>query len=163
MKTLLLLRHAKSSWENPSERDFARPLNARGLQDAPLMGSYLQAQDYQPDIILSSPATRARQTALLVREAAAFSAPVRYEATIYEAQLKDLLNLISALDEAYKLALIVGHNPGLTILLEHLTGCCEHLPTAAVAHIQLNQAHWRDIQAGGGQLLALVKPKQLSV
>ena len=114
MKTLLLMRHAKSSWDNPGLRDFDRPLNERGLKAAPLMGRYLRAQGIAPDLIVSSPAQRAQQTAQLVKEAARCAAPIRYEAAIYDANLNALLKVLQALDKTTKTVLLVGHNPSFS-------------------------------------------------
>jgi phosphohistidine phosphatase len=161
MKTLLLMRHAKSSWDNPAWRDFDRPLNGRGLKAAPLVGRYLRAQGLQPDIIVSSPANRAQHTAQLVKEAARFAAPIRYEAGIYEASVKDLFNVIYALEETAQTALLVGHNPGFSNLLSSLSGVYEQMPTAAAACLELNIAAWPEARAGGGRLAWLVKPRQL--
>ena len=113
MKTLLLLRHAKSSWSNPSLRDFDRPLNERGLKAAPLIGSLLLKRQLQPGLVLSSPAERARQTAALVVEAAQFAITPRFDERIYEASALALLELISQIDDGVEQAMIVGHNPGI--------------------------------------------------
>jgi phosphohistidine phosphatase len=161
MKTLLLMRHAKSSWDNPAWRDFDRPLNGRGLKTAPLMGVYLRGQGLKPDLILSSPAQRAQHTAQLVKDAAPFSAPLRYDAGIYEASLKDLLHIVYGLDEQTSTVLLVGHNPGFESLLAYLGGVRESMPTASVANIELNAETWPQARSGGGRLVWLVKPRQL--
>ena len=162
MKTLLLMRHAKSSWDTPGLRDFDRPLNGRGLNAAPLMGRYLRAQGIRPDLILSSPANRAQHTAQLVKEAAQFAAPIHYEAGIYEASIKELLHALFALEEEVKTVLLIGHNPGFNGLLGHLSGVHEPLTTASIAHLALNTDTWPAIRAGCGQLIWLVKPRQLT-
>ncbi len=162
MKTLLLMRHAKSSWGNPAWRDFDRPLNGRGLKAAPLMGRYLHAQGLGPDLIVSSPAQRAQQTAQLVKEAAPFAAPIHYEAGIYEASVKDLLNILFALEETAATVLLIGHNPGFAGLLAHLSGVHEHLPTASIANLTLNADTWPAVRGGCGQLAWLVRPRQLT-
>lgn len=162
MKTLLLMRHAKSSWDHPGLRDFDRPLNGRGLKAAPLMGRYLRAQGISPDLILSSPANRAQHTAQLVKEAAQFAAPIHYEAGIYEAGPKELLHALFALEEGVRSVLLVGHNPGFNSLLEHLSGVREPLPTASIAHLALDTDTWPALRAGCGQLIWLVKPRQLT-
>ena len=161
MKTLLLMRHAKSSWDNPGLRDFDRPLNERGLKAAPLMGRYLRAQGIAPDLIVSSPAQRAQQTAQLVKEAARCAAPIRYEAAIYDANLNALLKVLQTLDETAKTVLLVGHNPSFSGLVGHLSGSLEQMPTAAVANLELDCETWPALRAQSGRLVWCVKPKQL--
>lgn len=163
MKTLLLMRHAKSSWDNILLPDFARPLNARGLRAARQMARYLLEQGVTPDLIISSPAERARQTAQLVSATAWPAVPVRHEPAIYEATLNDLLNVMYALPEDCATVLLVGHNPGCAELTAYLVGHEERFPTAAVACIALRVAHWHEARSGGGQLLWLARPKELNL
>src|SRR5215210_125891 len=117
MKTLLLLRHAKSSWSDPMLRDFDRPLNERGLKAAPLVGRFMRKRKIQPGLVLGSPAERARQTAALVAEAAQLTAAQRFDERIYEASAIRLLEIISQIEETVDEAMLVGHNPGLEELL----------------------------------------------
>src|SRR5829696_6696370 len=112
MKRLFLLRHAKSSWDDSSLSDFERPLNRRGRTAAPFMGELIASRKIRPDIIVSSPATRARQTAELFKEAAALKCPLRFEKQIYDANLADLRTVVSKLEEEFSSALLVGHQPG---------------------------------------------------
>lgn len=161
MKTLLLLRHAKSSWSNPSLRDFDRPLNERGLKAAPLIGQLLLKRQIQPGLVLSSPAERARQTALFVAEAAQFATAPRFDESIYEASALALLEIISQIDDHVAQAMIVGHNPGMEELLMILTGETRRMPTAALAFISLNVEKWSEVREGTGRLEWLVKPKEL--
>jgi phosphohistidine phosphatase len=162
MKTLLLLRHAKSSWQSEGQRDFERPLNERGLKAAPLVGGYLQKERVGVDLVLASPAERARHTATLVVEAAQLATRVRYDERIYEASVERLMEVVAQIGEEANAALLVGHNPGLTGLLETLTGVAEHMPTAALAKITLDVEKWSKVGAGCGQLDWLVKPKELA-
>lgn len=161
MKQLLLMRHAKSSWDNPALTDFARPLNARGLQAAPQIGRYLLAQGIKPSLMISSPATRARQTTQLVCETAWPTLAVRYEATIYEASTATLLSLVWRLPDTSATVVMVGHNPGMAGLLAYLTSQHEHFPTAAVACINLPAENWAGAEGASGQLAWLVRPKEL--
>lgn len=162
MKTLFLLRHAKSSWKDVSLPDIERPLNERGRRAAPLMGKFMRKQKLQPDLILCSTAKRARQTIALVVKAAAFKAELRYDERIYEASLARLLEIVSQLDDAAQTALLVGHNPGFEELLESLTGEVRRMPTAALAHITLNIERWTDAREQSGELVRLVRPKDLA-
>jgi phosphohistidine phosphatase len=161
MKTLLLLRHAKSSWDNPSLRDFERPLNERGLKAAPLMGRFMSRRGLRPDLVISSPAERARATASLVLEAARLAPPVRFDARVYEAPGRRLLEVVSGAEEPASTLLLVGHNPGMEELIELLTGETRRVPTAALARVALDTDTWADLSEGAGRLEELVKPKEL--
>lgn len=164
MKTLLLLRHAKSGWKDANQLDFERPLNERGHGAAPLIGSYMRKQNLQPDLVLCSPALRAKQTAFLVAQAASFTADLRYDQRIYEAPAARLVEVISQVEDAANKVLLVGHNPGLEDLLENLTNEeHQHIPTAALALLTLNVEKWNKVRAGCGKLEWLVKPKELNV
>jgi phosphohistidine phosphatase len=162
MKTLLLLRHAKSSWQEADLRDFDRPLNKRGTKAAPLMGNFMRARAVRPDLIVSSPALRARTTAALVAESGELQAELRYDERIYEADLNALLKVVSQLDEAAETVLLVGHNPGFQELLKFLTGEEHEFPTAALAYIALETDKWSDAGQGSGRLQWLVTPKSLA-
>ena len=162
MKTLLLLRHAKSSWNDPTLRDFDRPLNERGLRAAPLIGSLLRERQLQPGLILSSPAERARQTTALVSEAAHLKVKPRFDERIYEASALALLEVVSQIEDRIDQAMLVGHNPGMEELLMTLTGEARRMPTAALAHIRLDVEKWSEVREGVGHLEWLVKPKELA-
>ena len=163
MKTLLLLRHAKSSWDNPALQDFDRPLNERGLRAAPLVGRHLRKRKIVPDLILCSPAQRTRETVSLVSKAAHIeSVLLRFDERIYEASAERLSEVISQIEEKVNQALLIGHNPGLEELILHLTGEEKRMPTAALAQITLNVDKWNRTSAGCGTLDWLVKPKELS-
>jgi phosphohistidine phosphatase len=162
MKTLFLLRHAKSSWKDVSLPDFERPLNERGLKAAPLIGKFMRRRKFRPDLILCSPAERARQTIALVSAAASFTAELRYDERIYEASDTRLLSLISQLDASVGKVLLVGHNPGLEELVQALTGEVRRMPTAALAHIRLGIERWADTSERSGELLQLITPKELA-
>jgi len=161
MKILLLLRHAKSNWKDASLTDFERPLNGRGLKAAPLIGRYLRRKKIRPDLILSSPAERARQTTALVVAAAQWNAELRYDERIYEASAGRLLEIISQIEESAGTVLLVGHNPGMEELLWRLTGESQTMPTAALAEISLDIDKWNRARERSGRLEWIVKPKEL--
>jgi phosphohistidine phosphatase len=161
MKTLLLLRHAKSSWKVLDQPDFERPLNGRGEKSAPLMGRYLRKQKIEPSLILCSPAERARQTAALFAEAARTNAELRYDERIYEASGLRLLEVVTQADEGADTVLLVGHNPGLEELVLLLTGEPRLMPTAALAKIDLSVDKWGKVKEQAGRLDWVVKPKEL--
>ena len=161
MKTLLLLRHAKSSWKIPDQPDFERPLNGRGERAAPLMGRHLRAEKLAPDLILCSPAERARQTAALFTKAAGLGAELRYDERIYEASALQLLEVVTQADDGAETLLLVGHNPGLEELILLLTGETWLMPTAALAKIDLSTDKWGKVKEQTGRVDWVVKPKDL--
>ena len=161
MKTLLLLRHAKSSWDNPSQNDFDRPLADRGERDAPRMGRALKERGPAPDLIVSSPAVRARQTVEAVINAAGFTAPLQFDQSIYDASLPDLMSVIRSLPDSSSTVLMVGHNPGFEGLVYRLSGASERMPTAGLAAIEFPVDRWQDVEDGQGKLLWHLIPRQL--
>lgn len=162
MKTIHLLRHAKSSWKDSDLSDFERPLNGRGREAAPLVGQFILQNKIRPDLILSSPAERARETATLVIKAAKLSAELRFDERIYEASAARLLDVVSQIDESVGVAMLVGHNPGMEDLLETLTGERHSMPTAALARIILDVEKWSKVRERTGRLDWLVRVKELA-
>ncbi len=160
MKTLYLLRHAKSSWTDNSLADFDRPLNARGRNAAPFIGELMARKELLPELIISSPAKRAMGTALLVKEASGSNASIQYDERIYEANPQTLKNVISQVTAEFDSVLMVGHNPGIEGLIDHLTGNLEPMPTAALAGISLNIAAWPEIEADCGKLDFIIRPSE---
>ncbi len=161
MKTLFVLRHAKSSWENTDLSDFARPLNERGLKAAPLMGKFIYKNQLQPELILSSPAERAKQTAILVKENAQTGGEIRYDERIYEASPASLLEVIAEQSDEIESVMLIGHNPGLEGLLKILTNETQQIPTAALAVIDLKIGKWSEINSSTGNLRTLIRPKEI--
>jgi phosphohistidine phosphatase len=161
VKTLLLMRHAKSNWDDASLRDFDRPLAERGRRDAPRMAQALVALDSAPDFIVSSPAVRARETIEAVIREGELTAPLEFNEGIYDASSAALLHIIRRLPDAHRRVLIVGHNPGFEDLLTRLTGERGRVPTAALACIEFQVDRWDDIENGQGKLVWLLTPKQL--
>lgn len=162
MKELLILRHAKSSWAEPGMADHERPLNARGLRDAPRIGQLLRTEGIVPEAILSSTAVRARSTARLVADESGFAGEVALRPALYHAPPHRYREALAELPDSVTRAMVVGHNPGLEDLLEQLTGSGETLPTAALAHIALPIDGWTELShRTPGRLLALWKPREL--
>jgi phosphohistidine phosphatase len=162
MKTLLLLRHAKSSWDNPALGDHERVLNKRGQRDAPRMGRLIADEEIVPDCIVSSTASRARATAELVAEECGFSGEIQFVRELYHAPPSAYFSVLSQLPIDRKRVLVVAHNPGIEELQLLLTGEFESMPTAALAQIELNIDAWkqfdRDCEA---RLLHFWRPKEL--
>lgn len=161
MKTIYLLRHAKSSWDDARLSDFDRPLNTRGLAAAPLVGGKILADKFSIDLIISSPAKRAEQTAFLIKEAARVKSEIEFDERIYEASPRRLLEVASEIANDKQAAMLVGHNPGLEGFIKMLTGKIEAMPTAALAVIDLNVEKWNEITSDCGELRVLIRPKSL--
>ena len=160
MKILFVLRHAKSSWDNSDLSDFERPLNSRGLDAARFIGGLIYDRNLQPQIIISSPARRAKQTAVLVKELAEISEPISFDERIYEASPFALFNLVREFDDIYQSVLLIGHNPGFESLVRMLTGETVSMPTAALAKITLDIESWHELDTVSNELEFLIRPKE---
>ena len=166
---LLLLRHAKSAWDTGAATDFARPLASRGERDAPVMGKWLKKHDMVPDVVVSSPALRAKQTS----EAACARMGIDrddivWESRIYAAVTSELLDVLSGYGKKPKTLMLVGHNPGLEDLLVYLAGNRvpmppdgKLLPTAAVACLKMPDS-WKNLDKGAGKLVSITRVKDIS-
>jgi phosphohistidine phosphatase len=163
MKTLLVLRHAKSSWDDSALDDRERPLNKRGHRDAPRMGELVREYGLIPDVVISSDAVRARLTAEAVAEAARYAGEILLDAHLYLAGPADILPRLQRVRANAETVMIVGHNPGLEQLVEQLTGKRHDFPTAALAQIGLPIDRWRDLKPSTRRtLVALWRPKELT-
>ena len=161
MKSLLLLRHAKSSWKNPSLEDFERPLNDRGRKAAELIAGFITKQNVAIDLVISSPAVRARQTIELVLQSAQRSTELRFDQRVYEATPERLFEIVSQIEDERKAVLVVGHNPGLEVLLSLLVGQEEHMPTGSLAKVSLSVKKWDKVPGEKGVLDWFVKARTL--
>ena len=162
MKTLLVLRHAKSSWQRPGLSDHERPLNARGTRDAPRMGRLLAERRLEPDVIASSTATRARLTADAVRARCGCAGAVLADRRLYLAGPGDVVEVVREVGGGATRVLVVGHNPTLEALVAGLSGRAESMPPAALAHIELEIDNWHDLRlTTAGRLVDLWRPKEL--
>ena len=161
MKRLYVLRHAKSSWDDSSLADYDRPLNERGKETAPFMGSVMRERGYLPDVVLASPAKRAAKTAKLTMETAGFNREITFVEQIYEASPQTLAKVLSGVDDTANAAMIVGHNPGMEGVIRFLTGESEAMPTAGLAVIDLNIDKWSDISHETGKLVEVLRPKEI--
>ena len=162
MKTLLIMRHAKSSWEEEGQSDHERPLNDRGLRDAPRMGEFLVKKGFTADAILTSSAKRARRTAEAVAQAMNRVEHVEAIDALYLADPLVYLASLRHLPEEARVVLIVGHNPGISEWASKLTRRMVEMPTAAVACVTLPIDDWDAINLGTpGMLLDLWLPKKI--
>ncbi len=164
MKTLYIVRHAKSSWDERGVSDHDRKLNARGLRDAPLMGEVFNDKSYHPDVVFSSSANRAFTTAKLIADKIGYGADnIVVTKDIYDATTSDLVNLINTFDDKYESAMLFGHNPGFTVLANLLTDkYIDNMPTCAAAVIELNIDSWKEVESDCGKLFAFEYPKKYS-
>lgn len=162
MKNLILIRHAKSSWKDPTLSDRDRPLNSRGKRDAPAIGALLKKSRLAPDLILSSPALRARKTARKIARQVGFDPErivVRDE--IYLQDISSLLGVIADLDDRHGRVYLVGHNPELTDLANQLTGAdIENIPTCGVVSVEFANDSWRECAWMKGRLVLFLRPEK---
>ncbi len=164
MKTLLLMRHAKSSWKHLELSDYDRPLNKRGKRDAPRMGRLLQQQGLTPDVILSSPALRARDTATIVAKYCRYKGKTALIRSLYMADPAEYLKDLHNLSDDFQRALIVGHNPGIAELVEILTTQVVEIPTSAIVNVKLPIKRWSSLDSKiKGELVAVWNPKDLDI
>ena len=161
MLRLTLVRHAKSSWDDPEASDFERPLNARGNRDAPVMALRVSSLRRLPDHLVSSPAVRAISTAHVFAARLGVSEDdVALERRIYDATRATLVEVVRALPDAARHAMLFGHNPGFSALANWLATCpFDEMPTCAVASFELQVADWREVASGCGRLVRYLFPK----
>jgi phosphohistidine phosphatase len=160
MKSLLLMRHAKSSWKHPDLSDRDRPLNKRGEKDAPKMGKLLKHEELIPQRILSSTAVRACKTAEAVAEKIGYKEEIIYLDPLYMAEPAGILDVLKTIPADIKRVLVVGHNPGMEGLVQILSRKVVSLPTAAIAWIKLPIDAWEQLGMGvEGKLKKLWRPK----
>ena len=162
MKRLVLIRHAKSSWKNPGLRDFDRPLNKRGKADAPEIGRRLAQRSLMPDRLLSSPAKRAIRTAEIIADAIGFPAGrISHMDRLYGAGAADLMGILRELDDGDDIVYLVGHNPGLTDLINSIcSDFLDNLPTCGVFCADFEISSWKETGGHKGQCVFVDVPKQ---
>lgn len=162
MKTLLIMRHAKSSWKDPGMTDHDRPLNDRGRRAAPRMGRLLDEQHLRPTRVLCSTAQRARETAQLLSTSATDFPDVQFLEDLYLAAPETYVAHLRQQGESAACAMVIGHNPGLEQLVGLLTGEQEAFPTAALAAVELPLDVWSELHLGmSGRLAGLWLPREL--
>ncbi len=161
MKTLFLVRHAKSSRDDPALADKERPLNDRGMRDAPRMGERLATQDVKPDLMLSSPALRALATAQIIAKKLDYKVKdIVVDERLYAAAPDDLLEVIHELGDKQKRVMLFGHNPELAELAHRLSSKIIDMPTCAVAEFSFDTKSWSNIGKQAPAKVTLQCPKQ---
>nr|WP_295370728.1 histidine phosphatase family protein [uncultured Sphingosinicella sp.] len=168
MKTLTLLRHAKSSWNDPIERDFDRPLNARGRRAARTVGREMRAQGLSFDRVLASPAVRVVETLEDVADGYGGSLAPEFDRRIYLATPEILLELVQQADDQAATLLVIGHNPGLerlALLLSKAGDLRKEIevkyPTATLTQIEFAVDRWSDVVEGAGTIARFIRPRDL--
>ena len=161
MKRLVLIRHAKSSWKNPGLRNFDRPLNKRGNENAPEMGRRLAQRSLLPDLFISSPARRAIETAQAIAEAIGFSVEkIISNSKVYEARVPELLGVLGEIDVSYKTVFLVGHNPSLTDFINSICNySLDNLPSGGMFCADFRILSWREIDQQKGRFIFVDFPK----
>lgn len=162
MKTLFLIRHAKSSWSDPSLKDFDRPLNSRGERDAPMMAKLLHKTNPDIDIFLSSPANRALTTAIIIaKEFDLSEKDIIKNDNLYHASPSRILQVIAEQDDSLDSLAVFAHNPGLTDLANQLCSTrIDNLPTTGIFVVQFNVKTWAEIKNTTGDFLFFDYPKK---
>jgi phosphohistidine phosphatase len=162
MKELILVRHAKSSWDNPDWTDFNRPLNKRGLADAPFMANLATKWEFKPQMIISSTANRALTTSKIFAEA--FGLPSESfieDYNIYEKGPKYIISKLRSLDNSLSKVMLFGHNPDMTSLASYFTGqYFDNVPTCGMVHIKFDFDDWDNIETTNGELVRYEFPKK---
>ncbi len=163
MKTLYLIRHAKSSWTDPDLADFDRPLNDRGKRDAGRMGKRLKEREVVPDLMLSSPAERALTTCTRMAEILGYGTTrIKTDRKLYHADEEDIINTVKELNDKNDVVLVFGHNPGLTgfvNLLSNDDNLIDNVPTCGIVCFTFHVDHWKEVKFGKGKFIFFDFPK----
>lgn len=165
MKTLYIVRHAKSNWSNPEQADFERGLNERGKRDAPRMGKRLHERDIHPDLLLSSPAKRALSTAKRIAEVLHYpKEKIKTDRLLYHADEDTILSVVQTINDHFKTVFMFGHNPGLTEFVNVIAESdpyIDNVPTCGVIGFNFPVEHWKDIAWKSARLLFFDYPKAI--
>jgi phosphohistidine phosphatase len=164
LKTLYLIRHAKSSWDNANQPDFERPLNQRGEHDAPIMAKFINEKNFKPDLLISSPATRAFSTAQIFATEFQYNTEnILTDNRIYEAGIRELISVVREIDDSYQTVFLFGHNPGLTSLTNLLGDkYIPEMPTCAIVELRFEINKWKEIERHTGKIFLFDYPKKHS-
>jgi phosphohistidine phosphatase len=174
VKTVYLLRHAKSDWADPGMKDHDRPLNERGRAAASAMAGYIKEKGHKPELVLCSTARRTIETLDLVKAALGKQVAVRFGDDLYLAEPRQLMQRLRGLEDGVGRVMFIGHNPGIAQFANELCASPEDeaeeklhrrmrekFPTCALAVIRVPVRAWREVRAGGGALADFVRPKDL--
>ena len=163
MKTLYIIRHAKSSWDTSTPDDLDRPLNERGKRDAPRMGKRLKEKSIHPDLMLSSPAKRALSTSKKIGKVLKYpKEAIKTDRRLYHADEETILSVVRELKDKHNIVMLFGHNPGLTDFVNILMNGefdIDNVPTCGVVGFQFDGDEWRNVSWGKGKMLFFDYPK----
>ena len=162
MKSVILFRHGKSDWDAVYNTDHNRPLAKRGIKAAKRMGKYLADLDQMPDLVISSPAVRAKTTVQLAMESGEWSSEFKLDRSIYGGASGTLLDLLYNINESVGVACLVGHEPKFSSFISNCTNSgWIRFPTASMARLDFEVSAWKEIRFGQGTLAWLTRPKEL--
>ncbi len=154
------MRHGKSDWGSGSERDFDRPLNERGIEETARIGKWLKNNDLTPDLIISSPAERAKITAQNVAEATFYKNKIVWNESFYFGYFREIIEALNKINDENKTVLIVGHNPTWSAAVEHLSGKYFDMKTANVCILEFEDK-WKNLKKGICTFINTISPKNL--
>ncbi len=168
-RNLLIMRHGKSDWNTGNRSDFERPLAKRGQKAVKRVGKWLIQQELTPDHIISSPANRAQQTAIGICQAIKLAeSTINWEPKVYGAEMEILLDVLAICPAEKQRVMLIGHNPGLEMLVRYLAGETfetsydnNPMPTAALASLDMPD-DWESLDAGAGQLISIIRPREIT-
>ena len=163
MKTLYILRHAKSAWDNPGLADHDRPLNSRGKSDLPKMGQHLKRLGVNPELIISSTAFRARRTAEGIANQLGYDTEqIEYTRRLYHAGEDEIMDVLAEVDHTINHVMVTGHNPGFTYAINYFGSYnLDNLPTCGFARIDFDIDEWHEVDRGRGKVIFIEYPKKL--
>lgn len=164
-RTLVMIRHAKSSWANPLQSDFERPLNDRGEQDAPMMGERLKKMNIIPDLLIASTAKRAKQTAKKIAKAIGYDEDkIQWEEKLYHCIPQVFEEVLYEIDDNVRSVFIVAHNPGITDFVDQLSPdfSLDSMPTCGIVGAKMQAAHWTDLNSAKWKVFLFEYPKKQS-
>ncbi len=162
MKELALMRHGKSAWDKPYQTDKERPLKSKGKKRTKKIARFLREKNFIPELIVSSDATRAIQTAKVIRKELGISADIKIEPLIYSGDEEDVLHIIYGLDNSVNRVLIIGHNPDFTELVNEFSDePVFHLPTSGTLAVRFHTDKWENIPLAKKETLFFITPKML--
>ena len=162
MKTILFMRHAKSSWDNQGLADHDRPLNKRGVSAAKKMGMFMNDSEVQPEVIISSTSKRTRETIKYFLQTISFSGDIYYTRELYHGGQEEMIDAIKEFAADTNCVLVLGHNPGMEDAVEDFSGEYERMPTASIAQINFSINDWQEMSDSiSGMLIDVWRPKEI--
>ena len=163
MKNLIIVRHCKSSWKDPSLSDFDRPLNKRGNIDGELMSNYLREKEKKIDKLILSTSIRTRLTSKYFIEKIHFNS-ISYLDELYHASYSEIIKIISKIENNFNNIMVIGHNPGLTELINHFTDMrIYNIPTSGIIKVEFKEDKWSKITENKGKIVYKKFPKELKL